>query len=99
MLRTAGARILRFMMGMVVVWQQILHRSICIRMSSLQDYHVSWSVYIFLLLFSVSVSCYDVPLLYLVSLMADLFAKFSLLMNTKFLYGHTFFLVKCTMGS
>ncbi|PVH64267.1 hypothetical protein PAHAL_2G226000 [Panicum hallii] len=28
------------MMGMVVVWQQILHRSICIRMSSLQDYHM-----------------------------------------------------------
>ena len=91
MLCAAGAHILRFMMGMVVVWQQILHRSICIRMSSLQDYHVSWSVYIFLLLFSVSVSCYDVPLLYLVSLMADLFAKFSLLMNTKFLYVHTLF--------
>ena len=52
---------------------------------------MSWSVYIFLLLFSVSISCYDVPLLYLVSLMADLFAKFSLLMNTKFLYVHTFF--------
>ena len=60
---------------------------------------MSWSVYIFLLLFSVSVSCYDVPLLYLVSLMADLFAKFSLLMNTKFLYVHTlFFLSKMHHG-
>ena len=52
---------------------------------------VCLQLYIFLLLFSVSISCYDVPLLYLVSLMADLFAKFSLLMNTKFLYVHTFF--------
>ena len=53
---------------------------------------VCLQLYIFLLLFSVSISCYDVPLLYLVSLMADLFAKFSLLMNTKFLLClHIFF--------
>ncbi|ONM54178.1 putative protein phosphatase 2C 8 [Zea mays] len=28
------------MTGMVVAWRQIMHRSICIRMSSLQDYHM-----------------------------------------------------------